>query len=201
MRRIKEYILLTAVTLLISLCGYGSAFAAELQIGDQVPDFTLKSLEGEEVTLSDYFGDTVILEWISPDCPTVNRLHRDKTMKELREQSVPFGMKWFAINSTHYMTAAKSKFWVDKMKVKVPFLLDPEGTAGKAFGAKTTPHIFIIKDGKLVYSGAVDDDPKGENPRSKRYSYVERAIRSLHNNIAIEDSRTRPYGSTVKYKK
>ena len=193
--------LFSLFTLIVCLSVPAAVHAADLEIGQEVPDFTLKSLEGEEVTLSDYFGDIVILEWINPDCPFVNRLHKDKTVKELREQSVPFGMKWFAINSTHYMTAAKSKFWVDKVGVKVPFLLDRDGTVAKKFGAKTTPHIFIIKDGILIYSGGVDDDPKGENPRAKRNSYVGAAIRDLHNKRPIKVPRTRPYGSTVKLKK
>ena len=187
------------VLLLAFICLCTDALQAEIAIGSEVPDFKLSTLGGEEIQLSEYFSGTVILEWVNPDCPEVRRLYEDETMKDLRDQSVPFGMKWFIINSTHYMTPEKAEAWAKQMDVDVPILVDRDGLVGKAFAAKTTPHLFLIQHGRLVYRGAVDNDPVGENPRAKRHSYIETAIRDVHEKRKTKVPITKPYGCTVKY--
>lgn len=188
------------VLLLALVCLFQiDALQAEIAIGSEVPDFKLSTLDGEEIQLSEYFSGTVILEWVNPDCPSVRRLYEDETMKDLRDQSVPFGMQWFIINSTHYMTPEKAEAWAERMGVDVPILVDRNGIVGKAFGAETTPHLFLIQHGRLLYRGAVDNDPAGENPRAKRHSYIETAIRDVHEKRKIKVPITKPYGCTVKY--
>ncbi len=181
----------------------------KLVVGEEVPDFTLTDTEGKEHTLSDLLEEkkVVVLEWFNPGCPFVVRQHSQKSspMKEAyqahqdnKEQSVA----WFAINSGApgkqghgaELNQKKREEW----KIDYPVLLDESGEVGRAYGAKTTPHMYVIAaDGKLLYQGAIDNDARG---RAKEVSnYVLDALKAHFADEEIETTVTRPYGCGVKY--
>jgi peroxiredoxin len=173
-------------------------------IGSPAPDFQLTCLDGNTHSLSDYRGKIVVLEWTNPGCPVVQRHYRDSLMPALQKECLAKGVVWLVINSTNpghanFRTAEDlKKIYGDWKATFTAFLMDPEGTAGKALGAKTTPHMFIVdKAGNLAYSGAVDDDPQGTRP--DRMNYIRLAIGSLLKGEPVATTATKPYGCSVKY--
>jgi DsbC/DsbD-like thiol-disulfide interchange protein len=166
------------------------------------PDFSLRDSDGREWTLSDQRGEIVVLEWFNPDCPFVKRHHQQRrTMVELAEEFALRGdVTWMAINSTHYMTAEKTGEWARKWNLTYPVLIDRDGSVGRAFGAKTTPHIFIVDaDGQLAYIGAIDDDPAGNRDPAETTNYVRQALEDLLAGRPVRRPQTRQYGCSVKY--
>jgi DsbC/DsbD-like thiol-disulfide interchange protein len=179
-----------------------SLFAKWTQkLDPMAPDFTLSDQEGNEVTLSDLRGKTVVLEWFNPDCPFTKRHHGTRTtMKDLYEKYRDEGVVWLAVNSTHYMTAEKSREWHEKWEMAFPVLVDRDGEVGKQYDAKTTPHMIVLNEaGEIVYNGAIDDDARGreEDPTN----YVDVVLADLTEGRPVGQADTRPYGCSVKYAK
>ncbi|AXA36513.1 MAG: thioredoxin family protein [Candidatus Sumerlaea chitinivorans] len=169
------------------------------QIGSAAPDFELKDSSGKVHRLSDYKGKIVVLEWINPTCPFVKRHYKANTMKSLAEKYAKDGVVWLAIDSSHFVTAEDAQKWIEQNKLSYPILIDADGKVGNLYGAKTTPHMFIVnKDGTLAYRGAIDDDPRGE--KEKPLNYVDAALAKLVAGQAPETVETKPYGCSVKYK-
>ena len=164
-------------------------------------NFTLEDQNGNKITLADYSDNIVVLEWTNPDCPFVQRHYREKTMVELAEKYKDKEVVWLAVNSTHYMNNEDNKKMADRYGVPYPILNDNTGEVGKTFGAKTTPHMYIIyKTDGLVYEGGIDDDKSGANSTDKRNNYVDLALTNLTTGDTIEISQSKPYGCSVKYK-
>jgi len=164
----------------------------------KAPAFTLEDVDGNKVSLSDFADKIVVLEWMNPGCPIWARHHKAGTFRTLAEKYKDKGVVWLAINSTHSADREKNKKFAETEKVPYPILDDREGTVGKAYGAKTTPHMFVIdKHGRLAYEGAIDDDPSGrkENP----LNYVDQALTELLAGKAVSVPKTEPYGCSVKY--
>ncbi len=173
-------------------------------VGSPAPDFTLTCLDGNTHTLSDYKGKIAVLEWTNPGCPVVQRHYKDGLMSALQKECLDKGVIWLVINSTNpghsnYRPAEDlKKIYADWKASYTAYLMDADGKAGRALGAKTTPHMFVIdKDGKLAYSGAVDDDPQGTRP--DRVSHVRLAVSSLLKGEPVATTTTRPYGCSIKY--
>ena len=173
-------------------------------IGDLAPDFQLNSIDGTPHKLSDFRGKIVVLEWTNPGCPVVQRHYRDGLMPALQKECTDKGVVWLTINSTNpnhqnYQTPEVLKYiYADWKAAFTALLMDPDGKAGKALGAKTTPHMFVIdKEGKLAYNGAVDDDTRGAN--ESRTNYVKLAVDSLLKGEPVATTTTKPYGCSVKY--
>lgn len=173
-------------------------------VGSQAPDFTLTCLDGNAHSLSDYKGKIVVLEWTNPGCPVVQRHYKDSLMPALQKECLDKGIVWLVINSTNpghanFRPAEDlKKIYGDWKASLTAYLMDADGKTGKAFGAKTTPHMFIIdKEGKLAYNGAVDDDPQGT--RTDRMNYVKPAVDSLLKGEPVATTATKPYGCSVKY--
>jgi len=163
--------------------------------------FTLEDQNGNQISSSDYADKIVVLEWMNPDCPFVKRHYREKTMIDLAEKYKDKEVVWLAVNSTHYMGNEDNKKWADQYGVPYPILNDSSGDVGKTFGAKTTPHMYIIdKTDGLVYEGGIDDDKSGANSRDNRNNYVDLALTNLTTGDTIEISKSKPYGCSVKYK-
>ncbi len=168
-------------------------------VGAPAPTFTLEDQNGRPVSLSDFAGKIVVLEWVNPDCPFVQRHYRAGTMKRLAEKYQSKGVVWLAINSTHYMDKEDNRRWIEKYKLPYPILDDHAGRVGRLYGAKTTPHMFIIDtSGKLVYRGGIDDDPRGTK-NGGALNYVERALDELLTGKPVSISQSKPYGCSVKY--
>lgn len=173
-------------------------------IGSLAPDFELNSSGGTMHKLSDFRGKIVVLEWTNPGCPVVQRHYRGGLMPALQKECTDKGVVWLSINSTNpnhqnYQTpGALKQVYGDWKAAFTALLMDPDGKAGKALGAKTTPHLFVIdKEGKLAYNGAVDDDPQGS--KEARTNYVRLAVDSLLKGEPVATSTTKPYGCSVKY--
>jgi peroxiredoxin len=175
------------------------------EVGRPAPDFSLKDTEGKSYTLSQVLaqGKTVVLEWFNPDCPFIKRHHlQDKDMTRLYDQYKDQGVVWFAVNSgapgaegagLERNIKAKADYQID-----YPILLDQSGAVGQTYGAKTTPHMFVIRrDGVLVYSGAIDDDPRGT--KTERVNYVQAALGACAAGSSVAMAQTRSYGCSVKY--
>jgi len=164
-------------------------------------NFTLDDQNGNKISLSDYGDKIVVLEWTNPDCPFVKRHYNEKTMVQLAEKYKNKEVVWLAVNSTHYMGNEDNKIWADQYGVPYPILNDSSGEVGKSFGAKTTPHMYIIEkaDG-LVYEGGIDDDKSGAISPDQRINYVDLALTNLSSGDTIKISKSKPYGCSVKYK-
>jgi peroxiredoxin len=191
---------------ILTLLGAGSLFAA-VETGSMAPDFTLTDLKGNEVSLSDYKGQTVVLEWTNPGCPFVKKFYDKGHMGKFQEKAAEMDVVWLTINSTNpdhrdYLTDAESKAWAKKHGVASTWLKDADGKVGQAYGARTTPHMYIIDgSGKLVYQGAIDSI-RDAKPSSvdEADNYVMAALASMAAGKPVADGNTRPYGCSVKYK-
>ena len=194
----------TATALIISTALAGAAIAGPgVDVGDRAPAFTLKDSAGNAVSLADFKGKIVVLEWANPDCPFVKRHYKEGSMKNLTSAySESMGVVWLTINSTNYMDADANAAFVKAEGITWSVLVDQDGTVGHAYGAATTPHMFIIDaKGVVVYDGAIDDDPRGNMESGARTNYVSNALNDLGTGEAVSTPETKPYGCSVKYKK
>ncbi len=170
-------------------------------VGSAAPDFTLTDTTGAEVSLSDYAGQVVVLEWLNPDCPFVKRHYSAGTMKGLATRYGGQGVVWLTINSTNYMDAAANAEFKAANNLPYTILVDQSGEVGHLYGAATTPHMYVIDaTGTLAYIGAIDDDPRGSNAGSAN-NYVAAALDQVIAGEAVTTAETKPYGCSVKYKK
>jgi len=192
-----------ALGLTFALTPAGAAAAASGTVGDSAPTFALKSVDGKTVSLADYKGKVVVLEWQNPNCPFSDRHAREKTMSELAKQHGE--VVWLAINSTNPRTSdfvqpAAYQAWEKKNGITYPVLYDESGAVGKEYGAKTTPHMFIIDpSGRIAYNGAIDNDPSDRKPKPERINYVRNGLAAEQAGHSPDPANTRPYGCSVKY--
>jgi peroxiredoxin len=170
--------------------------------GKKAPDFTLKSFDGKSVSLSDYRGKIVVLEWFNFECPFV-QYHYNKatTMIDLANKYKDKNVVWLSMNSTSHITPEANIEFAKKHKLPYPILDDRPGQVGHAYGAETTPHMFIIdRGGNIMYEGAIDNSPLGKTPAGEQLiSYVDQALAEVLAGKAISAPKTKPYGCTVKY--
>ena len=175
--------------------------AAEVSVGEPAPEFTLPDLQGQDHSLSDHRGKIVVLEWINPNCPFSERHAREKTMIELSDRYSD--VVWLGINSTaeghpDYLTPDEHAEYNAEHGIDYPVLYDPSGETGHAYGAKTTPQMFVLdEDGIVVYAGAIDDDPYARS--ESRTNYVAEALEALDEGRRPRPPSTKPYGCSVKY--
>ncbi|HBO44171.1 MAG TPA: thioredoxin family protein [Planctomycetaceae bacterium] len=193
----------TRTTIVLALAGtlmLGSLALAEQH--EKQRDFTLKDQDGKSVSLKDFKGKVVVLEWINCDCPFVKGHHGDKTMQRLADKWSKKKVVWLAINSTHYQTSERDREHREKYGLPYPILSDSSGEVGKLFHAMTTPHVFVLdKKGKVVYQGAIDDDPDGKKRREgKALNYVDQALTEHFAGKKPSVPKTHPYGCSVKYR-
>jgi peroxiredoxin len=183
----------------VVMAATSAAYAAT--IGQPAPDVVLKDQDGREVDLETLRGKIVVLEWTNPDCPFVQRHYRQKTMTTLADRFKDRDVVWLAVNSTHYMDAARDRAWRAEQGFAYPVLDDHAGVAGGRYGAKTTPHMFVIdRAGTLVYEGAIDDDAAGAKEGEAR-NYVAEALDEVTAGKPVPVAETKPYGCSVKYAK
>ncbi|MHC4572786.1 MAG: redoxin domain-containing protein [Planctomycetota bacterium] len=195
----------TTVTVLITLASMltvprPSRLAAAGPPARKPPDFTLKAFHGPEIGLSDYRGKIVVLEWFNDECPFV-RYHYEKanTMIELARKYKDKNVAWLTVNSTSHTTAEQNKDFAGRYKLAYPILDDRLGTVGRAYGARSTPHMFVVNaEGNIVYDGAIDNSPLGRN-KERVVNYVDKALAELTGGKTVGTPTTKPYGCSVKY--
>jgi len=180
---------------------------ANAEVGKPAPDFTLADLDGKSVSLHDFKGKTVVIEWFNPKCPFIRLAHTKGSLKGMAARRTAQGIVWLAINSA---SEGKQGFGVDENKtgqtkfaLSHPILLDPSGKVGHMYGATNTPHMYVIDaQGTLAYRGAIDNSPdaEGESPENgKLVNYVDAALDALAANKEIAVKETHAYGCSVKY--
>ncbi len=178
---------------------------AAAAVGEKAPDFTLTDTDGNTHALKDYVdaGKIVVLEWFNPDCPFIKKHHETfHTMIDLEKKYRDDGVVWFAINSGapgkqgHGLERNRAAREIYHMSY--PILLDESGDVGKSYGAKTTPHMFVInRDGTLVYAGAIDNDRSAGT--LGKTNYVDDALTALLAGRQVAVAETGSYGCGVKY--
>ncbi|MDP2206469.1 MAG: thioredoxin family protein [Alphaproteobacteria bacterium] len=181
--------------------------ALSATVGEKAPAFTAATADGKTVSLADFAGKTVVLEWHNKECPFVVKHYESGNMQALQKELTAKDVVWLTVNSSadgkqgHETAEAALKTAADSAAVPTHILLDTDGTVGRAYDAKTTPHMYVIdKEGTLVYAGAIDDRAsfKQEDiPGAK--NYVREAVAALAEGKAVETASTKPYGCSVKY--
>jgi peroxiredoxin len=182
---------------------------ADATVGKPAPDFTLPATDGQTYHLSDFKGKFVVLEWYNPECPFVKKHYGSGNMQKLQGDYLHKGVIWLSINSAAvgkegYLTKDQAiKDRIDRKSRSTATLLDPDGKVGQSYGAKTTPHMFVIDaKGNVVYAGAIDSknsaDP-ADIAQSK--NYVAAALDEAMTGKPVATPSTPPYGCSVKYKK
>jgi peroxiredoxin len=182
--------------------GLANSLAAEdlpvLATGSPAPDFAIADETGKVHRLADYRGKGVVLEWTNPDCPYVQRHYEADTMEKLSAALGARDVVWLAVNSTKSNEPADTVKWKNEQGFGYATLQDKDGTLGRRYGARTTPHMFVIDaQGVLQYNGAIDDDPRGKNPTP--VNYVQGAVSAVLASAKPDPSATEPYGCSVKY--
>jgi peroxiredoxin len=197
--------------LLIALISLGSVALSRAEfpaVGSAAPDFTLKDTAGQSHSLGQYKGKYVVLEWFNPECPFVKKHYGSDNMQKLQKEATSKGAVWLTIDSSAegkegYLTADAAEKIKTQWKINdTALLLDPDGVAGKAYGAKNTPHMVIINpEGKIVYEGAIDSKAT-PNPAdiANSTNYVKVALEESMSGKPVSNPQTKPYGCSVKYK-
>jgi peroxiredoxin len=183
----------------LTALGIFAGRASAVEVGSKAPDFTLTNYDGKTVNLTDYKGKIVVLEWFNYECPFV-RYHYEKahTMTELPNEYKDKGVVWLAINSTKHLTTEGDKEFAEKFKLDYPILDDRTGKVGHLYGARTTPHMFIVDaKGNIAYDGAIDNSPMGKEENV--INYVDKALTELTAGKEVSTPHTKPYGCSVKY--
>ena len=194
-------------TATITAIALASPLAAAQRTGATVQDFKLTDVNGKTVQLSEFRGKTVVLEWHNPGCPFVSKHYNSGNMQMTQKAARAQGAVWLTINSgakgkQGHMTGAEAKALIAKQNIRSSnYLFDSKGLVGKAYGAKTTPHMYIIDAaGTLVYQGGIDDKPTA-NPADIKIArnHVLEALDEIKTGKKISTAYSRPYGCSVKY--
>jgi peroxiredoxin len=189
------------------LSASSAVLAATATVGQPAPDFALPDVHGQTVRLSDLKGKFVVLEWTNPDCPFVRKHYNSGNMPALQADAKGKDIVWLSINSTNpgsdeYKAPPVMQSWMDSKKGQPKAILfDREGAAGHAYGAKTTPHMYVVDPaGKLVYMGAIDDK-RSTNPEDVKIAknFVRAALDEAMSGKPVTVASTVSYGCSIKY--
>lgn len=174
----------------------------------QRPTSASPTWTGRPVRLADLRGKTVVLEWSNPECPSVKKHYESGNMQKTQAAAAADGVVWLTVNSSAegkqgHMTPAEAKaFAANQQSRRTAYLLDPEGVAGRSYGAKATPHMYVINSaGTLVYRGGIDDKPSDDKAAIEgARNHVLAALSELKAGKPVSVPTSRAYGCSVKYK-
>lgn len=175
--------------------------------GRPAPAFTLGDLSGKPVALADFRGRYVVLEWTNPSCPFVRKHYGSGNMQLLQKRYTADKVVWLTINSTaaahpEFLKPGEQAAWLEQQgAAPTAAMLDPEGKVGRAYGARTTPHMYVIDPaGTLIYAGAIDDK-RSANPADVKTAknYVAQALAEVRAGKPLTVAATPAYGCSVKY--
>ncbi len=212
MKRTTRYALIALVPALLLVAALAwpeesPVPTAKLEVGQPTPAFTLPGTDGKTYTLSDFEGRYVVLEWLNFGCPYVKRHYRSGNMPALQEKYTGEDVVWLSVVSS--APGKQGNYPADKMNAinveyggrQTAILLDPEGDVGMAYGAQTTPHMYVIgPEGTLLYKGGIDDQPNASEKDTRGIpSYVGAALDAAMQGEEIAVTAARPYGCNVKY--
>jgi len=195
--------------LLGTLVATSLTLQAAPKTGEPAPDFTLTDTAGNEHSLSDFEGKVVVLEWINHGCPFVVKFYEPGHMQKFQEEAAAKDVVWLSICSSapgtqgHMSAEDAAKKFEEVGSKAAAYLLDEDGTVGKAYGARTTPHMYVIdSEGILVYQGGIDDKPTANKDDVEgANNYVMAALEEVLAGKPVTTSESKPYGCSVKYAK
>ena len=192
---------------LLAVAVLGGSALAEPQIGEPAPAFSVTDTQGRTWTLQDLAGQAVVLEWTNHDCPYVRKHYGAGNMQALQREATGQGVLWLSVISSapgkqgHVTPAEADALTQARGAAPTAVLLDESGVMGRAYAARTTPHLYLIApDGTLAYMGGIDDRPTSDPadiPAAK--SYIRAALADLASGRPVTEAVTRPYGCSVKY--
>ncbi|MFC4725042.1 redoxin domain-containing protein [Glycocaulis abyssi] len=197
---------LTASLLAATALSFGAAAHAQPVIGERAPDFTATTATGETVSLADFAGQTVMLEWTNHDCPFVVR-HYQGNMQALQDEAAENGVVWIQVISSApgeqgYVSAERALELNEERGASnvAHVFMDAPGIIGRAYDARTTPHMYVIdSEGTLRYNGGIDDQPRPRAGDPEPIPYAQIALNAVLAGEAVEMPETQPYGCNVKY--
>ena len=190
-----------------TLIAAGGVSAETATVGEAAPAFTLTDTEGKSHQLADFKGKYVVLEWLNHECPFVKKHYDSGNMQRLQKKLTGDGVVWLSINSSaegkqgHLTPESGKQITAEKGASPTALLLDASGTVGKLYGAKTTPHMYLVDPkGTLVYAGAIDDKAStdAEDIEGAK-NYIEAAYEEAKAGKPITTASTSAYGCSVKY--
>jgi len=184
----------------------GPAWAKPV-IGEAAPSFSLSGADGRTHALSDYKGKVVVLEWHNPECPFVKKHYEAGNLPKQQADAVAGGAVWLTINSgapgkQGVLDVAAANAWKTKSKAaSSAYLFDPQGGAGRAYAAKTTPHLYVIDaEGVLRYAGGIDSIASADKADiGKATQYVPQVLSELAAGQPVSVGSSEPYGCSIKY--
>ncbi len=206
MKKILSFAALGLTATLLAGAVTSRAFA-NTTAGKPAPDFTLADVDGKAVKLADFKGRYVVLEWHNPGCPFVQKHYDSNNMQSLQNKYDAKDTVWLTINSTHpthqdFMSNEKLKAYIAAKKAAPDaYMTDADGKMGKVYGAKTTPHMYVINPvGMVVYAGAIDDKPSANKADvAGAKNFVVAALNELKSGKTVTAANTPPYGCSIKY--
>jgi peroxiredoxin len=193
--------------LLLSFAAVALPAAAVPAIGQSAPEFSLTDVSGKAVKLSDFKGRFVVLEWVNPDCPYVARHYDSANMPTLQKEAGGKNVAWLSINSTRaghseYKTPEQMVAWTKKKgATPAATLLDSDSRVGKAYGAATTPHMYVVDPkGQLIYAGGIDDKRSASLEETKKAkNFVRAALGEAMAGKPVTVASAPAYGCSIKY--
>jgi len=195
------------VIALLAFAPTGPVRAAAV-VGQPAPEFSAPDLAGRTVRLADYRGKFVVLEWTNPGCPFVRKHYQQSgNLPALQKEFTARGVAWIALNSTEtghpdYLAPAQlGKWFAERGAAPSVALMDVSGTVGRAYGAKTTPHMYVIDPaGRLVYAGAIDSVPSASADDIRgATNYVRQALAQAMAGQPVSTPTSVAYGCSIKY--
>jgi peroxiredoxin len=201
MKQLHRYVLSAGIALFLVLS------ASAVRVGEPAPTFSATDSNGNTQRLSDYKGKFVVLEWHNQGCPYTKKHYESGNMQRLQKEWTGKGVVWFTVISSAqgkqgYVTAAQENDYVKRINASpTAVLMDPQGALGHLYGAKTTPHMYIIDpSGALIYNGAIDDHPTPDQADiNGSKNYVSVALEEALAGKPVTTASTTPYGCSVKY--
>lgn len=202
--------MLKRILVLVLLLGVGlfsQVSHADVNTGETAPDFTLNDTNGQAHSLSQYKGKYVVLEWFNHDCPFVKKHYDQGHMQALQREYTDKDVVWLAVNSSaegkegYYPADKLNEISQEKGTAATAVFIDADGTVGKLYGAKTTPHMYVISpQGLLIYQGAIDDKASADTADiASSVNYVKAALDEAIAGKAVTQASTKAYGCSVKY--
>jgi peroxiredoxin len=198
---------LTVTLLALLVAAFAVSSPASAKVGAMAPEFTAKDMNGKSHKLSDFKGKFVVLEWLNYGCPFVGKQYGSGNMQALQKEWTGKGVVWLSVISSapgeqgHSANDKAKADYKSKGSNATTVLLDENGVVGKAYGAATTPHMFIINpNGNLIYNGAIDDKPTTDLADVKTAkNYVSAALAEAMAGRTVTMATSQPYGCNVKY--
>jgi len=202
----KRLVFVAVALAVLAALGPAPARAAAV-VGQPAPAFTLTDSQGRARSLADFEGMVVVLEWWNFECPFVAKHYGSGNMQKLQKEWTAKGVVWLTVSSSapgkqgHVDGARANELMKEKGGASTAVLLDHDGKAGKAYGAKTTPHMFVIDaKGTVVYAGGIDDKPSTDQADiATAKDYVSAALAEVTAGKSVTAATSQPYGCSVKY--